>query len=689
MRKLSPRVLLISCIVAITGCSVGDEAEPFDDIESDVVILEGDELSDELAASPIRIANEPFVRLGFLYDADSATALEVSTSDNGVDWTPYISPTVHHTEVEGVSNFVGQIELPTAVKFYRLRSITAGTVGFVHMEMMTYRQSEQIESGDDTQPQQPSIARTVGGMTVNSRADWGARASNCSSGIGNVYRMAIHHTETPTNDSMSPQARLRQIQSYHMDVKGWCDIGYHYLVSRDGRIWDGRPDTKLGAHAGGANTGNLGISVMGSHDSTTITQTQLDSIAGLVKALASIHGVAINRSSIKGHREYTSTSCPGNALYGQLGAIVAAANGAAPGGGMPGGGMSGGCELATDAPWSCSGLTGRTTNAAGTYYTTSFGCWVDSNNTPRGDAGDNCIPACSLATIGCSGLTGPQCERMHNYYTAGSDRFGCGTKVKVTNPDNNKSVVLISIDRGPNCTIENNVDFWVLDMSYPASNYLFGGPTSATERANVQVEVVDDSIPVGPHNGSAVCVGDGMGGGGGGGGTTMPGTVTVMGVLYVGSNTANRIAGATVTLGSRTTTTSATGLWQFDDVPAGSFTVTASAPGYMTRSLTRMTDSAETWASFGLSVGGMATGSAILQGVIYYGSSSANRIANAQVTFSNGTSTTADGNGYYKVENMPAGAITITASAPGYSPASVQRTLADGVTEWGSVKLAP
>lgn len=169
----------------------------------------------------------------------------------------------------------------------------------------------------------------------------------------------------------------------------------------------------------------------------------------------------------------------------------------------------------------------------------------------------------------------------------------------------------------------------------------------------------------------------------------MPGTVTVMGVLYVGSNTANRIAGATVTLGSRTTTTSATGLWQFDDVPAGSFTVTASAPGYMTRSLTRMTDSAETWASFGLSVGGMATGSAILQGVIYYGSSSANRIANAQVTFSNGTSTTADGNGYYKVENMPAGAITITASAPGYSPASVQRTLADGVTEWGSVKLAP
>jgi hypothetical protein len=691
------RALLISCIVGLVGCTVGEDAEPFDDIESGLVVLEGDELADELAESPIRIAHEPFVRLGLLFDADAATALEVSTSADGVTWSSWISPTVHHTEIEGVSNFVGQIELAPdeTAKFYRLRSPAPDTVGFVRMELMTHRASEHIEDidGEEAPPQQ-SIARTVGGMTVNARSEWGARASSCSSGIGNVYRMAIHHTETPTNDSMSPQARLRQIQSYHMDVKGWCDIGYHYLVSRDGRIWDGRPDTKLGAHAGGANTGNLGISVMGSHDSTPITQTQLNSIAGLVKALATIHGVTISRSTIKGHREYTSTSCPGNALYNQLAAIVTAANGSTSGGGGGssgggGGGSSGGmgCDLATDAPWSCSGLTGRTTNSAGTYYTTSFGCWVDANGTNRGDPGDNCIPACSLASIGCSGMTGPQCERMHNYYTAGSDRFGCGTRVKVTNPDTNKSVVLISLDRGPNCTIENTVDFWVLDMSYPASNYLFGGPTSATERANVQVEVVDDSVPVGPHNGSAVCVGDNMGGGGGGGGS-MPGTVTVMGVLYVGANTANRIAGATITLGGRTTTTSSVGAWEFDNVPVGNFTVTATAPGYMTRSITKMTESSETWASFGLSVAG-TTGSAILQGVIYYGASSANRIANAKVTFSNGQAITADANGYYKVTNMPAGPITVTASAPGYSPASVSRTLADGVTEWGSVKLSP
>jgi hypothetical protein len=85
----------------------------------------------------------------------------------------------------------------------------------------------------------------------------------------------------------------------------------------------------------------------------------------------------------------------------------------------------------------------------------------------------------------------------------------------------------------------------------------------------------------------------------------------------------------------------------------------------------------------------MQTGTAILQGVVYYGTSSSNRSPYASLSFSTGHSATADGNGYYKLTSMPPGAITITASASGYTPASVSRTLINGVTEWGSVKLAP
>jgi hypothetical protein len=105
--------------------------------------------------------------------------------------------------------------------------------------------------------------------------------------------------------------------------------------------------------------------------------------------------------------------------------------------------------------------------------------------------------------------------------------------------------------------------------------------------------------------------------------------------------------------------------------------------------VTRSTESLDQWASFGLAQANQATGTAILQGVVYYGSDGANRIPYATVTLSTGKTITADGNGFYKVGTLPPGPITISAVAPGYAKASVSRTLANNVTEWGSVRLAP
>ncbi len=678
--RLRPEIPIIVplFLLALPAC-VGEVPEGVHgDVEVAVVVLEGDALAAELAGSPARPSPEPFVRLGLVWDADRAESIEIATSADGSTWSAFAAPIVNQVEVEATASFVGQIEVegPPA-RWYRLRGVAGSAATFLRLELLAFTIGESVEDGQAEGA--GSQARTIGGMEVHTRSEWSARATRCSSGLGDPYRMAIHHTETPTNDSMSPQARLRQIQSYHMDVKGWCDIGYHYLMSRDGRLWEGRPDNLLGAHSGGANSGNLGISVMGSHESTPITQAQLDNLAGLVRGLADARGVTIDRAHIKGHREYTSTSCPGNALYAQLGDVVDAARG----GGGPAPTPGGECSLPSDAPWSCSGLTGTTTNAAGTYYTTSFGCWVDEAGVAHSDGGDNCLPACALSSIGCSGMSGPACERSINWYAADSDRFGCGTRIKVTNPDSGATAVLMVIDRGPSCTIEDTVDHWVLDMSYRASYHLFGEPTSASERQDVQVEVVDAATPLGPYDGSATCTGTPPGPG-----PAPGGTVTVMGVLYVGSDTSDRISGATVTFGDgRTTTTSATGLWQFGSVPEGEFTLTAAKAGYETRSITRATYAAETWASFGLPVAGASTGTAVLQGVVYHGADSSNRIANATISLSTGQTATADGSGFYRITGLPAGAVTITAAAPGYTAASVSRDVADGATTWGSVQL--
>ena len=680
IRRLA--VLLVCFVFACVGEITG--VETFSDRGGQVIVLQGPELADELSQSPVRSSSEPFRRVGAIWEGDRPGAFEISVSVDGESWSSWTPLVVQHVELEEIGGFVGQYELAGELaSYYRLRG-AQGSVEYIRLELLPTGLSDGVEDGveggdDGDESDGVTFSTMIGDAEVHTRSDWGAKDHRCSSGLGSVYRMAIHHTETPTSDSLSPQARLRGIQSYHMDVRGWCDVGYHYLMSRDGRLWQGRPEHLLGAHAGGANSGNVGFSVMGSHDSTPITSTQLNSLATLVRAVALDHGVGMTRGNIKGHRQYKPTSCPGEALYGQLDQLVDVA--ASGGGGDPpppppdpDPDPSCGGPLSTDGAWSCDSLTGSTTNASGMYYTTSFGCWVDELGDAHADAGDNCLPACSLSSIGCAGMTGPDCERMINWYVADSDRFGCGAVLRVTNPDNGKSAVLKVIDRGPSCSIERTVDHWVLDMSYRASHYLFGGPTSATERADVTVEVVASDTPLGPTT-STTC-------------EPPVGGVTVQGVLYAGSDTADRIVGATVSLGARTTTTDSTGLWKFDGVAEGAFTVTASAAGYQTRSVTGATYADVSWASFGLSAeDSPSSGTAVLQGVVYHSGDSSNRIPGASISLSTGHTATADANGFFRITGLPAGAVAITASAAGWTSASVSRSLVDGETEWGSVQL--
>jgi hypothetical protein len=513
--ELSMTRTALVAVALLAGCMVGEEAatdevfETHADVEGGVLVLEGQELATELAASPSHEAGHDFVRLGVIFDAASPSSIELSVSNDGVSWSEWVAPTVHHIEQETTAAFVGQIELvegSTIARYYRVR----GSASFLRIEEMVFSQSENVETGEGGTG---VSALDVGGLEINSRSTWGARASRCSSSLGKVYRMAIHHTETPTNDTLSTAARLRQIQSYHMDVRGWCDIGYHYLVSRDGRIWEGRPQALLGSHAGGANTGNIGIAIIGDHDVTPVTDLEASTVATLIRQLADRHGLATTRGVVKGHRQYKSTSCPGDKLVAQLDGIVEVASTGGP---------------------------------------------VES---PGGDEPE---------------------------------------------------------EPGP-------------------------GPAAL---------------------------------------------VAVSGVLYAGDDPSARISGATISIGSRTTTTSSTGTWSLE-VAAGTYTVTASKSGYVTSSISRSTASGDTWASFGLAIAGSATGSAIVQGVVYYGSSGSNRIPFATIQLSTGKTVTADGNGYFKIGSLPPGPITITATASGYAPASVSRTLVNNVTEWGSVRLAP
>ncbi len=321
--KLSAATLLIVIgAFACQGQHLHESPELGDRVES--IVLEGDALASELAESPVREATIPFVRLGMFWDADAPETIEVSTSVDGATWSDWAAPNIYHVEMEETGNFVGEYQVPSdePALFYRLRTGNQGAPSFLSAEFMEFTLSESIEDGEVFDPLEPTTyAIDIGGASVNSRSSWGAKAPKCVTNHS-PNRLTIHHTVTPTNDSSSPQARLRSIQSFHQNSRGWCDIGYQYLISRDGRLWEGRGASRLGSHVAGKNTGNVGISFLGTHDSTPATTTQVKSVATLVRGLADRYGIALNRTKVKGHREQGSTTCPGSALYAQLGTIV-------------------------------------------------------------------------------------------------------------------------------------------------------------------------------------------------------------------------------------------------------------------------------------------------------------------------------------------------------------------------------
>ena len=106
------------------------------------------------------------------------------------------------------------------------------------------------------------------------------------------------------------------IRKFHVQTNGWRDIGYHFLVRKDGAVETGRPLAQAGAHTQGAND-TIGVCVAGDGDSEPWTYRQWVSVLALCGKLMDDHG--LGPSQVVGHREApaklgaapTGKTCPG------------------------------------------------------------------------------------------------------------------------------------------------------------------------------------------------------------------------------------------------------------------------------------------------------------------------------------------------------------------------------------------
>lgn len=119
--------------------------------------------------------------------------------------------------------------------------------------------------------------------------------------IKEVKYIVIHCADTPSHMDIG----VEEIRKWHLQ-RGWFDVGYHWVIRRDGTIEDGRPADRPGAHARGFNQQSLGICLVGRDE---FTDDQFDALAGLVKGLK----VGRPETEVLGHRDLPNVNktCPG------------------------------------------------------------------------------------------------------------------------------------------------------------------------------------------------------------------------------------------------------------------------------------------------------------------------------------------------------------------------------------------
>ena len=130
---------------------------------------------------------------------------------------------------------------------------------------------------------------------------------NLSVNKRNIKELIVHCSATPEGKDFT----VSQIREWHLQ-RGFSDIGYHYVIYRDGSIHIGRDESVIGAHCTGHNTNSIGVCYIGGvatdgkTPKDTRTTEQKQSLVKLLKELKTKYPQA----SIHGHRDFSSKACP-------------------------------------------------------------------------------------------------------------------------------------------------------------------------------------------------------------------------------------------------------------------------------------------------------------------------------------------------------------------------------------------
>jgi len=164
---------------------------------------------------------------------------------------------------------------------------------------------------------------------ILSRDDW-CRSNPIVSRLvpmGHITRITVHHEGMDAAEECSlaeVKQELRTIQRGHEQRMHAGDIGYHYVIDYNGRVWEGRDLCWQGAHAGNnsANKGNIGVVLLGNFEVQHPSEAQIAQLRTLLDYLMAKYNISSDH--VYTHREVKKlygldgTDCPGRYLQSEM-----------------------------------------------------------------------------------------------------------------------------------------------------------------------------------------------------------------------------------------------------------------------------------------------------------------------------------------------------------------------------------
>tara|TARA_R110002020_G_scaffold7771_3_gene32231 strand:+ start:4687 stop:5118 length:432 start_codon:yes stop_codon:yes gene_type:complete len=123
-----------------------------------------------------------------------------------------------------------------------------------------------------------------------------------------INKLIVHCSATREGHNVP----VETIRKWHMEGRGWSDIGYHFYIDLEGNISKGRDIARMGAHCKGHNRNSIGICYCGGVEADgktpkdTRNYQQIEALLCVLRTLKAMYPEA----SIHSHNDFANKACP-------------------------------------------------------------------------------------------------------------------------------------------------------------------------------------------------------------------------------------------------------------------------------------------------------------------------------------------------------------------------------------------